>query len=221
MFVPGGEIRVDKEFLHFLPNKENIFLPLDSGLTMEEVTPLSLRLSIYSFPVFLVRKALVSAFVGLEVPQISSAGCVISLTSNQRGVKIRLFDGEKKRGSSFVVPYSRVIPLYQALKPSARYTEEIFSLDGTAALILKPDIDQLLVSDGNQNQHFDLAGVFLLREVLLRVLIKKATNIAFREGRFELVSSENASRLSDITVSFGRFRTSLTKQALVSILSVC
>ncbi|GAB6075189.1 hypothetical protein [Desulfurobacterium crinifex] len=221
MFVPGGEIRVDKEFLCFLPNKDNVFLPLDSGLTMEEVAPLSLRLSIHSFSVFLVRKALISALVGLEAPQIPSAGCTISLTPNQRGVKIRLFNGEEKKGSSFVVPYSRVIPLYQALKPSARYTEEIFSLDGTAALILKPDIDHLLMSDGSQKQHFDLAGVFLLREVLLRVLIKKAINIAFREGDFEVVSFENATRLSDITVSFGKFKTPLTKQVLVSILSVC
>jgi hypothetical protein len=221
MFVPGGEIKVDKEFLQFLPKKGNVFLPADSGIPIEEVSSLSLRLSVSSFTAFLIRKALISALAGLEMPPISFAGCTVSLTPNQRGIKIRLFSEDEKKGSSFIVPYGRAIPLYQALKPSARYVEEVYSSEGTAVLILTPDVDQLLVSDGSQSQSFDLSGVFLLREVLLRILIKKATNVAFKEGKFELISSENAARLRDITVSFGRFRTPLTKQALVSILSVC
>jgi len=221
MFIPGGEIKVDKEFLQFLPKKGNVFLPSDSTVPVEEITPLSLRLSVNSFTAFLIRKALISALAGLEMSPVPFAGCTISLTPNQRGIKIRLFNEDEKKGSSFIVPYGRVIPLYQALRPAARYEEEVHSLERTAVLILTPDVDQLLISDGAQSQSFDLSGVFLLREVLLRVLIKKATNVTFREGKFELVSSENAVSLRDITLSFGRFRTSLNKQILVSILSVC
>lgn len=221
MFVPGGEIKVDKEFLQFLPKRGNVFLPADSGIPIEEVSSFPLRLSVSSFTAFLIRKALISALAGLEMPPISFAGCAVSLTPNQRGIKIRLFNEDEKKGSSFIVPYGRAIPLYQALKPSARYVEEVYSSGGTAVLILTPDVDQLIVSDGSQSQSFDLSGVFLLREVLLRVLIRKATNVAFREGKFELISSENATRLRDITVSFGKFRTLLTKQILISILSVC
>jgi len=220
MFVPGGEIKVDKEFLQFLPKKGNVFLPTDSDIPIEEVSSLSLRLSVSSFTAFLIRKALISALAGLEMPPISFAGCTVSLTPNQRGIKIRLFNEDEKKGSSFIVPYGRAIPLYQALKPSARYAEEIYSSEGIV-LILTLDVDQLLVSDGSQSQSFDLSGIFLLREVLLRILIKKATNVVFKEGKFELISSENSARLRDITVSFGKFRTPLTKQVLVSILSVC
>jgi len=221
MFVPGGEIRVDKEFLRFIPKKGNIFLPADSDIPMEEISSLHLKISVNSFTVFLIRKALISAFAGLEMSPISFAGCIISLAPNRRGVKIRLFNEDERKGSSFIIPHTRVIPLFQALRPSARYVEEIYSPGQATVLRLTPDIDQLLMSEGSQTQNFDLSGIFLLREVLLKVLTKKTLNVSFREGNFELTSSENATDLKDVVISFGKFKARLTKPILVSILSVC
>lgn len=167
MIVSGGEINVTSEHLEFIPANGNVYAP--EGYGLDEVKPLSFRIMLSSYGVYLFKKAVVSRFLGIK-PAVSKfeAGVEFSVFPHYRGAKVRIFSLEAKRGSSFVVPYRKLRSLYNALSKARYYGSEIF-LNGER-LFFKPQPDGLRIEFSKGGELFlDLAESDFLKNVLWNI----------------------------------------------------
>jgi hypothetical protein len=210
LHVSGGQINISSEYLEFKPVEGNLYAP--DGAEVEASLYLKVPLSAYG--AFLFKRALIRAGLGLRNSNENfSSGTFLFVSGHQRGVKVKLYNPERKQGSSFVITREKSVALRDALSARARYFSTEIPLEGEV-LILNQMADGLIISySGGGKLSLDLAEVYLLRKVVWKIM--RGENASY-QNLGELSLKLSPERL--LFVNGNAFP--LTKERAVELLSV-
>jgi hypothetical protein len=228
MFVSGGQINVTSEFLEFQPVKGNVYIPNDYADRADEIDSLYFKTMLSDYGVFLFKKALIQRLLGMPTANSKfNSGVFFSVVAHVRGTKIKLFNPETKRGSSFIVPYEKTLSLVNALSRARYFSSEIYL--GGELLQLKAETNGLRVVYSTGGSFLiDLAEVEFLKEGIWAIARGKVKDVYYEHFDKGLslriyLQNKDVDRVlyKDVVLQVNEQKFPFSKEIALEFLSAC